>query len=1289
MRQHIISFNAIEARLLAEQYQLLFRHFEEGNGPRAQYLATLKATMQQILFSQDGLKDFWLAVKDNPQQQYHLHLVYKVKELLNLPWQLAVDGNVCISKNTSPVKRQGSLLPHPGPLKLLVMISSPEDLDIHHRLSYEKEEDVLLKALGPLLETGQVQIDFTEDGSLETLERRLASKLYQVLYFSGHGAYRNDTGYLLLEQKNTLNSQQVTAQRLGRALLQAKEHTPSLVILASCQTAQGSSRHGFRGVADELTRIGIPAVIAMAASVQDHYATLFAGELFNGLAKKEKLPVAYGNALERMRQDEQGRFDRSGRPGSPVQWLIPQLYCNQQVDDLVDWQQMDTRSVAAINAAGNGRFLFLYHNPEYTFIGRRRESAQAFKLLLHQEPVLLRGQGGVGKTALAEHLVRRLIAHNPAYHYFAFDETSLGLPAMISQLQDYLEKEHRCKVDAGMPGSAAEKLDLLLQAAAHRCKPVWIFDNMESCQQYPGGPLKEAFREWLQYVQLRLMNQFPVILTGRYPIKECPDIAELSLNQVYFADFYRKCLQLQLRTIHQLNHRITLDAAARILYTALGGSYRALELFDEIYKKRLEYIGTLLEKLQHSEGPHSEGPQSEGPRDGEQPLLREITTAIQQELKNDGRKLLFGELLHLLDKTALHTLQLLTQFRRPVRAMALSMQQEGIDFEHALRQLHDTTLIEQQSSGYYYVTPLVRDWLEMESFPPIDFNQDKAGEYYDQHSNGKEAGDMEEAFWHYSFVGNIDKLNRVGLWLANFFYHNSLITAVLQYASRVEEIAGGATHVSILNHLGMAYKTRGRFDEALNYFNRVHAISLEKKDRELEATALNNIGIVYTERGDPATALQYSERSRSVTGESDASAEGNDAPPGRKDASAEKKCVELSNRAQAYLKMGQLTKALKIMEECLATAQKAKYAFGEVAALSGLGQLYYLLVDREKAEQAFKSGLAKIEHTNHIALIASFQFHLGMLSRDNRENDLALKYLNDSLALVQEMGDLPREAETLNAIGSVYTNMKDTEEALSILDESLSIHQETENFPGQAATLHNLSQAYEVAGDLEKSLTCAKESLVIFRYLKDLPGTIQGLNNIGSLYLVMGDRKKALDCLKESLFLNEGTGNRVMTAYITSNMACIYDTQGDYASVIKYFLATAEQKQALKDYTGAGNTYAAMADIAFEQEKYKDYSDYLGRAFYFFDKGHNKEGFYRVGKEMGMLFATGFVSRDKLIRINLLKDNPLDKDKAYKAQMVRAGLNILKQCLHIGKNDGYEDVNEIEAIIEEVKATLQ
>ena len=86
----------------------------------------------------------------------------------------------------------------PFPLRILIMISSPEDSSYNAILNYENEEIAILKSFEQLLQSGDVEIHFTNNGSLFELREKVQNNKYSIFHFSGHGSVKNGRGSLIL-----------------------------------------------------------------------------------------------------------------------------------------------------------------------------------------------------------------------------------------------------------------------------------------------------------------------------------------------------------------------------------------------------------------------------------------------------------------------------------------------------------------------------------------------------------------------------------------------------------------------------------------------------------------------------------------------------------------------------------------------------------------------------------------------------------------------------------------------------------------------------------------------------------------------------------------------------------------------------------------------------------------------------------------------------------------------------------------------------------------------------------
>ena len=81
----------------------------------------------------------------------------------------------------------------------------------------------------------------------------------------------------------------------------------------------------------------------------------------------------------------------------------------------------------------------------------------------------------------------------------------------------------------------------------------------------------------------------------------------------------------------------------------------------------------------------------------------------------------------------------------------------------------------------------------------------------------------------------------------------------------------------------------------------------------------------------------------------------------------------------------------------------------------------------------------------------------------------ALKYLEQSLAITQEIGDKRGEGVILNNIGRLYKKPDDYDTALKYLEQSLAIMQEIDNKRGEAEISWNIGLAYIKKGTLNKA----------------------------------------------------------------------------------------------------------------------------------------------------------------------------------------------------------------------------
>jgi hypothetical protein len=285
----------------------------------------LGGRLYEAVFSGD-LRACWRAsVGEAEARDVGLRLRLRISdapELNEIPWEYLYNAHlnqfVSLSVYT-PLIRYLDLperirpLAVDGPLKILVMISSPTD-PRYAGLDVMSEWSRLNEALAEPEQNGLVQLELLSEATLPALRRKLRGSEYHILHFIGHGGFDRETqeGVLVLcDEAGT--GRLVAAQRLGMIL---RDHRSlRLVVLNACEGSRAARGDPFSGVAQTFVQQGVPAVIAMQFEITDQAAITFAKEFYAAVADGYPVDAALSEARIGIHSDD-----------NDVEWGTPVLY---------------------------------------------------------------------------------------------------------------------------------------------------------------------------------------------------------------------------------------------------------------------------------------------------------------------------------------------------------------------------------------------------------------------------------------------------------------------------------------------------------------------------------------------------------------------------------------------------------------------------------------------------------------------------------------------------------------------------------------------------------------------------------------------------------------------------------------------------------------------------------------------------------------------------------------------------------------------------------------------------
>ena len=207
-----------------------------------------------------------------------------------------------------------------------------------------------------------------------------------------------------------------------------------------------------------------------------------------------------------------------------------------------------------------------------------------------------------------------------------------------------------------------------------------------------------------------------------------------------------------------------------------------------------------------------------------------------------------------------------------------------------------------------------------------------------------------------------------------------------------------------LNNIGSIYQARGEWDKALENYAKSLAISDELGDQQGISSALNNIVAIYRARGEWGKALGNYNKSLAISEElGDQQGISN----------------TLINIGVIYQARGEWGKALENYNKSLAIKEELGDQQGISYTLNNIGEIKLKIGDLDEAKDYLERALAIAEK---LAPISTVDMHanLSELQRLDDRYDDAFGALEDTSQIVIKVGAKPQEIDILEKLADTY-----------------------------------------------------------------------------------------------------------------------------------------------------------------------------------------------------------------------------------------------------------------------------
>lgn len=274
------------------------------------FLTTFGGMLSDALFTgeiRDLYRESLGRVHRDEEKGLRIRLCIDPPALSALPWELAYDRSrdtFLATSSETPLTRYISLhepideLKTAPPVSVLVAIPDGSGLDV------AMERAIIEDALSELGDAVKVVV---LDGRVtrSAISQALLVEKHHVFHFIGHGQFKDNDGYLVLNSDDGTAGDDLIAARSFAGFFRDYP-SMKLVVLNSCQGAAVASTRPLAGIAPQLVRAGIPAVVAMQYPFADKAALLFAREFYLKLctgSNRGRVDAAVSHARNRLQMD--------------------------------------------------------------------------------------------------------------------------------------------------------------------------------------------------------------------------------------------------------------------------------------------------------------------------------------------------------------------------------------------------------------------------------------------------------------------------------------------------------------------------------------------------------------------------------------------------------------------------------------------------------------------------------------------------------------------------------------------------------------------------------------------------------------------------------------------------------------------------------------------------------------------------------------------------------------------------------------------------------------------------
>ncbi len=310
---------------------------------------------------------------------------------------------------------------------------------------------------------------------------------------------------------------------------------------------------------------------------------------------------------------------------------------------------------------------------------------------------------------------------------------------------------------------------------------------------------------------------------------------------------------------------------------------------------------------------------------------------------------------------------------------------------------------------------------------------------------------------------------------------------------------------SVYRNLGNYCWYLGKYDKAIEYFNKAIYIAKKKHSIEHLCGSYANIGGVYWYKGDIKKAKKYYEKALNIAKKAGI-----------------KRIVSLitGNMASIYITKAEYKKAINMLNFKMKVTGEMGDRRGKALAKLNLGSIYFRKEDYKRAEELYNEVLVVFRLLDTKYGMGVTLGNLGEVYLINGKVDKAMECFMEKLDIADKANDEKMLGNTYCSIGELMLHAGDYEDALSSFERSYDIVSKLGIKKSIVDTLKLIAYIKRKQKDYKKADKHLKKALKVAKEMENKVYICKLLADIAVLYIDKCDYQKAVEFAKKSITIS-------------------------------------------------------------------------------------------------------------------------------------------------------------------------